>query len=455
MNKLYALLLITVLSNADQLEFEEVLNLTIKNNKDLKLQKSNIELSKLNISNVNATSYGKLSFEEQINRTNHAGYVFNSKLSSREATFNDFGFSQMNEGLFTQPEELNNPTARNNFNTKLNYDVTLFTGFKLSNQRDILKLQKKAQTLKYKLNEKQLFFEVLKSYNAAVVAKEFILASKKAKEAIVQVVKSANAFYKEGLVTKIDVKQAKVYELNINSKIIQSQNKFDLAIAYLKFLTSSSKITDVKFLENIKLEEKTLDELYSIAFKNRDDLQMQDINIDANKKRINISNSAYYPLIYSQLEYGFNDDKFTLNTDKDYYNAFIGLKYTLFDNTRNINYEKSKIQYQKANLNYEKLKDYIKLEIEKSTLDVNAKQKVLKEKNEALNLANEVYVQAQLMYKNQLISMTNLLEQEANLRQNEALFILAKYEYSLSLANQYLVLGNNFKTNEEILKVIK
>jgi outer membrane protein TolC len=455
MNKLYALLLIVTLSNAQQLKFEDILDLTIKNNKDLKLQKSNIELSKLNISNIDASSYGKLSFEEQINRTNHSGYVFNSKLSSREASFNDFGFSQMNEGLLTQPEELNNPKARNNFNTKLNYDIPLFTGFKLSNQKDILKLQKKAQILKYKLNEKQLFFEVLKSYNAAVVAKEFINASKKAKEAIVQVVKSANAFYKEGLVTKIDVKQAKVYEFNINSKIIQSQNKFDLAIAYLKFLTSSDKITDVKSLKNIEFQEKPTDELYSIALNNRDDLQMQNLSKDANKKSIELSNSAYYPLIYSHLEYGFNDDKLTLDTDKDYYNALIGLKYTLFDNTRNINYEKSKIQYQKATLNYEKLKDYIKLQIEKSTLDANAKQKVLKEKNEALNLANDVYSQAQLLYKNQLISMTNLLEQEANLRNNEALLILAKYEYSLSLANQYLVLGNTFKTNETILKVIK
>lgn len=448
MYKIYLLLLLSTFIYAQIVDFEKALKLTLDNNKQLKTQKLNIDLSKLDIEKINAVNYGKANFSEEINRTNHSGYIFNSKLSSREATFKDFGFSQMNEGLNTQPIDLNNPKDRNNFNTKVSYDIPLFTGFKLSNQKDILKLQQKAIELKYTLNKKQLSYEVLKAYNGAVVSKEFIKATKKAKEAIKYVVKSANAFHKEGLVTKIDVKQAKVFELNTNSKIIEAQNKFDLSIAYLKFLTSNNSIKDVKELKYIYCDTSNLDSLLNKALKNRDEIKMQDINTQAMRKNIEVSKSSYYPNIYSHIEYGFNDDKLTLSSQKDYYNAMIGINYTLFDKTRDINKQAKQIEYKKAKLKYENLLDSVELQLEEALLNLKSKEKILKEKTEAKSLAQEVFDQSTLMYKNQLIPMTNLLEQEANLRRNEAELIVAKYDQSLALANIAVVLGIDFSNTK-------
>ena len=181
MHKIYLSLLLVSFAYAQSVSFDKILETTIKNSKDLQKQKLNIESSKLDIENIDAVSYGKFSLSEEISRTNHSGYVFNSKLSSREATFNDFGFtpSAMAQAMAGQnviPDNLNYPSARNNFNTKLTYDIPLFTGFKLSNQKDILKLQEQANSIKYNLDKKELEFEVLKAYNSAVVAKDFVKA---------------------------------------------------------------------------------------------------------------------------------------------------------------------------------------------------------------------------------------------------------------------------------------
>ena len=124
-----------------------------------------------------------------------------------------------------------------------------------------------------------------------------------------------------------------------------------------------------------------------------------------------------------------------------------GISLTLFDNTRDIEKQKSQIEYQKASLNQEKLKDAIKLELKKAMLNLETKEKVLEEKIEAKTLANDILEQAELQYKNRLISMTTLLQQEANFRKNEALLIQAKYEKSLALASLNLALGKNI--NEE------
>ena len=447
MHKIYLSLILVSFAYAQSVSFDKILETTIKNSKDLQEQKLNIDSSKLDIENVDSLSYGKLSLSEEMSRTNNAGYVFSYKLASREASFNDFGASQFQgtNSLGVEPDNLNYPEARNNFNTKLTYDIPLFTGFKLSNQKDILKLQEKANDIKYNLDVKELEFEVLKAYNSAVVAKDFIKALEKAKEAIVFMRNAAMAFHKEGLVTKIDVNEAKVYEANINSQLLESKNNFQLALAYLSFLSSDETITDVQELKNLYFKFPNEKELYTQALENRDEVKMQDIQVNASKKNIDIAKASYYPTVFSRLEYGYNDNTLTVDTDKDYYMAMVGISITLFDNTRSIEKQKSQIEYQKASLNQEKLKDAIKLELKKAMLNLETKEKVLEEKIEAKTLANDILEQAELQYKNRLISMTTLLQQEANFRKNEALLIQAKYEKSLALASLNLVLGKNIK----------
>ncbi|RXJ70019.1 transporter [Halarcobacter ebronensis] len=430
------------------IDYKTALKLTLENNKQLQEQKLEIESSRLDVKKVQSYSYGKLELKHEASRTNHAGYVFNSKLSSREASFKDFGFSQMSQGLNTQPTDLNYPEDRNNFNTKMTYEIPLFTGFKLQTQEDMMKIAQKAQELKLTLDEKSLEFELLKAYNGAVVAKEFIKATKKAKEAATLFVESSNAFYNEGLVTKIDKKQAQVHELNIKSRLTEAKNRFDIAIAYLKFLTSNENIDDVKDLEIIEIENKDLKNSINEAISNRDDLKILKEQEKSMKKNIELSNSSYYPSIYSYLEYGYNDNQMNFDSNKDYYMGLLGVKYTLFDDTRSVEKQKSQIALNKTVLGLNQLKDSIKLEVEKATLELKAKKRAFKEKKEAKELANEVLEQSKLRYKNQLIAMTELLKQEAIFRENEASFIMANYELSLALAKINLARGQSLKEDK-------
>ncbi|WP_152018054.1 TolC family protein [Aliarcobacter butzleri] len=447
--KIYLSFLISTLCYSQSINFNEVLQQALENSKDLKKQALNIDSIKQDYNIVDGINYGKLSISSEVSRTNHAGYVFNSKLSSREATFRDFGFSQMNEGMDIIPKDLNYPNDRTNINSYVSYDIPVFMGFKIENQKDILKLQEKANELLYNLDKKNLEFEILKAYNGAVVAKDFVKALEKAKQTVEFIYEGAKEFHKNGLVTKIDVNEAKVYQLNINSTLTEAKNNFNLALAYLKYLTSNENITDVENLENIYFDLKNFDELYNNALETRDEVKMQNITIEANKKNIDIQKGSYYPTVFSHLEYGVNDDRFTASKDKDYYIALVGISLTLFDSSRSAYLEKSKIEHLKSTLDYEKLKDGIKLELEKAILDYKAKQEILKEKIETKNLAFEVLNQANLQYKNRLISMTTLLSQEANFRKSESMLINAKYENSLALAKLNLVLGQNLNKDEK------
>ena len=291
MKKLSLFLIISKLAFAQTISFEEALNQTIENSKDLQKQKINIDIAKTNSDFIDGVNFGKVSLNSDISRTNHSGYVFMGKLSSREATFKDFGFSQMNEGINTAPKDLNYPDSYTSINSYISYDLPLFTGFALYHQKGILKLQEKANEILYNLDKKNLEFEVLKAYNSAVLAKDFVKTMQKAKDTIGFIKNGAKEFHKNGLVTKIDVNEAELYFLNTNSNLIEAENNFKLSLAYLKFLTSNENISDVENLQNTYLEIKEFEDLYKIALKNRDEITLQNISIEANNKNI----KAKYP----------------------------------------------------------------------------------------------------------------------------------------------------------------
>ena len=75
------------------IDFEKSLEKTVEMNKGLKAKKLSIKQSEEDLNIANGYDYGSLVFNENISKTNHAGYVFGMKTASREANLKDFGFT--------------------------------------------------------------------------------------------------------------------------------------------------------------------------------------------------------------------------------------------------------------------------------------------------------------------------------------------------------------------------
>lgn len=451
-NKLILMAITPLFLYSYTIDFETSLHKTLENNKGLKAKKLEIDKAKLTIEEASGYNYGNLVFNENISRTNNAGYVFGMKLASREANFGDFGFNQFSTTnpniLKVEPNDLNYPGYRTNYETKVVYKAPLFTGFKLDSAKKMAQLQLLAQKAKYLYDEKTLALEVIKAYNGAVASKEFIKATAKAKEATNSFVEFASELYKEGLVTNIDVKQAKVYDMQVEAKKIEAKNRFALAIAYLKFLTSDDKISDVSDFKSVTLNSAAINTLQDKVYVNRDDFRWMKYNTQTMKSKIDFENAAKYPTVGVQAEYGYDDDTFHINNihQKDYYMGAIGISYTLFDGgVASKKVQKAKIKYNQIINNFEYMKEGIKLEIEKNILTLRAKTKILKQKMKAQKLSDEVLEQSSQMYKNHLINMSNLLMQEANQQKASAETIMAEYEKSLAAATLKISLGESLK----------
>ena len=263
MIKTILILSLPILLYAKTVSFQEALELTLQNNKELKAKKLDINKAVEKTKEASGYKLGKLEFAENISKTNNAGHVFGMKLASREASFGDFGFNEFDmtgatNPLPVQPNDLNNPDARTNFETKVVYEVPLFTGYKLENANKMAQLQVMATKAKYLHDEKKIGLEVLKAYNGAVAAKRFIKMTTNATSIATRFVKTAQDLYDNRLTRIIDVKQAKMAEFSINTKVKEANTKFKLAISYLQFLTNDFTISDVKSFVLIKINSNKL-----------------------------------------------------------------------------------------------------------------------------------------------------------------------------------------------------
>jgi len=448
---------------AKTVDFNTVLKETLNSNLELKAKKLNINKAKADLKKAEGFDWGKLIFNEQVSRSNDALYVFGMKLESREATFRDFGFSDFlakmpglmsgtvsgNDVLAIKPHDLNYPKPRTNFKTSLVYEFPIFTGFKIKYAKEMAALQIQAQKYKYSHDKKALAIEVLKAYNGAVAAKYFINALKTAKKTTASFVKIIKDFYNQGMATKVDLLQAEKRDNEVKAMLIEAENKYKLALSYLQFLSNDPTITGVDDFKVIYPPNEPFKELIKTALMNRSDLKWMKKNVQTMQKKVKFDESADYPEIGAHLEYGWNDNQLNnIDSKKDYYLIAAGLKWNLFDKSRDASIQKSKIEALQTDYYYQYMKKGIALDVKQKYLNFKTKAALVKEKETNKELADAILKKYTYMYKQGMINVTILLMKEADARKASAELIKAEYDEALAAAELKKAIGEMIKESK-------
>lgn len=438
---------------AQSVSFEEALQHTFDHNKDLKAKETSISLAKQKLKEADGFRWGEFTVTESICKTNRALQVFGSKLESREAELQDFGFVYIPPaGTYVgpmQPDSLDNPGFRNHFKTAFSYKVPIFTGFQIDAARKMAELQVKANRFKFNRDKNRLGIEVLKSYNGAVAAKYFIKALKKAKQTTLSFINMTRTLHDQGMIVKSDLLSAEARDAEVDSMIIDADNKYQLSLAYLRYLTGNDHITDVEDFKIIVSPETSLKKLQSEALKERNDVKWMNKNVETMKEKIRLDSSSFYPQVGASLEYAFNDNRpNNLSLKKDYLSIGFEISYKIFDGfRRNAVKEQALIEAKKSRYQFEHMQEGIKVDVEQKYLVLRAKTAVIQGKVKKRDLAEEISNQYTTMYKNGLVNISLLLMKDAELQKARADLIQAKYDQAVAAANLKFAVGNLFNKN--------
>ncbi|HQT35522.1 MAG TPA: TolC family protein [Sulfuricurvum sp.] len=384
----------------------------------LKTQNLEIKASSLDTQNAHhdlkiaqGYSYGSLDFTQTASRSNDAGNVFGFKLSSREASFGDFGFSQFsstNPNILTlQPKDLNYPNYQNFHQSKLTYSLPLYTGGKLSGYEKIASEMEKIKQLDTASVTAEKIYQTRKSYYDMALIEDSMRQMNVILDNITVLEKTVTAMIGEGYAKKVDLLEVQAKKANTIRMIQELKNNQKLTYHFLSFLLNQN-VTEIT-TPNLQSLQSNISEADVLA--SNLDLQKASSGLEIRTQMIEVANAAYLPQVGVFGEASSADDTFLGDfSDHKAYTIGARLSWNLFNGgidahtieKARIEHIKSKTQAQLAQKGVSLQYDQIRTEIENDDFQIQSLSK-------ELELTETIYRNYEGRYREHLVSMNDVL----------------------------------------------
>ena len=446
MKKIFSMLCTVLLLSASDvtsvsaLSLENALDILKSENLEIKAASFDVSSAKAEEITASGNSWGKLNFIQDVVSSDDAGNVFGFKLTSREASFGDFGFSEFDGTnpniLSVQAQDLNNPDSRTFFQTKLKYEVPLFTGFQISSYSNIMSAMSKMKTLEKDKMINEKIYQLKKSfYDMALLEDSIknlntILSNIKTLETMTQ------SMIDIGYAKKVDLLEVQSKKGNVERLVAQMDSNKKLLYHYISFLLNK----EVKTIEVPKCEMEVPAYSDEDILNNNVDIKRAKTGLDIRQSMIGVSKSAYYPMVGAFAEVATADDSF-LGDAQDHASYTIGARLTwnLYNGgIDDAKLEKTQIEHLKTQTQVQLAKKGIALKIAKIRTEIQTFDGEMVSLAKELTLANEIYKNYEARYKENLSSMSDVIIKQsqqiekilqlqmAKNKRNERIFALEK-----------------------------
>jgi len=449
MKKLLTILSLALCLNASEitlssLTLNEAINILQRQNLEIQAAKFDVKVAKEDETTVSGMNWGKLDFEQNIARSNDAGNVFGFKLSSREATFGDFGFGDFGGALpmDTPPPSLNYPDDRNFFQSKLKYEVPLFTGFALSSYSDIKSSMTKMKTLEKEQLVNEKIYQLRKSFYDMALLESSMKNLNKILENIAVLEDMTQSMIDVGYAKKVDLLEVKAKKGNVKRLLMNMDSNKKLLYHYLSFLLNQN-------VQDISTPDTDVPmPLYSDAdiLNNNLDIQKAKTGLLIQKSMIDASQAVYYPTVGAFAELATADDTL-LGDASDHKSYTVGARLTwnIFNGgVDNANIEKSKLAHLKTQTQVELAKNGIALEIAKIRTEISNSDDEIKSLKDELALADLIYENYEGRYREKLSSMSDVI-----IKQSEQIQKILELQVAKNKRNQKVFALEKIANQEE------
>jgi outer membrane protein TolC len=393
------------------LSMAQAIEIVKSDNLELKTAKFDEQIASEDINIANGTNFGSLTLTQDVARSNDAGNVFGFKLASREATFGDFGFSEFSltnpNILNVQPKDLNYPSDQNFFQTKLKYEVALFTGFKLSSYKNIAQAMKKMKTLDKDALINEKVYQVKKSYYDMALLEDTIKNLNVILNNINTLENTAQNMIQEGYAKNVDLLEVQAKKGNIERLLNQMKSNEKLLYQYLSFLLNK----DVTAIETPS-EDIVMPQLNDeMILTNNIDIKKASTGLKITDDMVRVQDAAYYPTVGAFGEVSTADNTFLGNADEHKsYTVGARLSWNLFNGGIDASsIEKAKIERMKTKTQVEIAKKGILLQAAKIKTQISSYDDDIESLKKELALSDQIYKNYEARYHEQLASMNDVI----------------------------------------------
>jgi outer membrane protein TolC len=404
------------------LNLQEALELLERQNLEVKAADLEVRSAKEEVKTVSGTNWGKLDLVQNFARSDDAGNAFGFKLTSREANFGDFGAQEFmnNMGLCQNgnmqacndmynkpPKDLNYPEDRNFFQTKLTYEVPLFTGFKISSYTEIMNSVAKLKTLDKEKILKEKRYQLKKSFYDMGMLKASIAHMKIILKNIEILENTTKEMIDVGYAKNVDLLEVQAKKANVERLLLQMEANKKLLLHFISFLLNQKTTQIITPTEPVAMPK--YDDTFILS--HNIDIQKAATGLHITQEMINAEEASYYPMIGGFAEIATADNTFLGDAnDHKAYTVGARLTWNIFNGgIDNAKVEKAKIQQLKTTSQVELAKKGIMLQVAKIRTEIESLDSEIESLRKELELANAIYENYEGRYKEQLASMSDVI----------------------------------------------
>ncbi|WP_079416246.1 TolC family protein [Thiomonas intermedia] len=320
-------------AQADTLDFRQAVDVALRQNPDLLGVQAQMAQARAGIAQAEGARLPKITVSAGVTRTNDALNAFGIKLSQRQATFNDFGANQFlgPQSLGVAPDNLNYPGAVNNFNTRIEAQLPLYTGGKLQGYMQQARSMLMAAQAGDQAARQQIIYHALQAYDGVYTARAFQGVAAKALEASQSQVKTVDSLLKQGVVIKSDLLSAQVHLEEVKLQQDQAANMEAQAMDGLHVVLGMplNQALSLGPEVGVSMPEGDPDAWVGQAMARNPQIQALQHQIAAANGKVEVARADRYPQIGAMARYDTNDPNAGFESRS--YTVGAQLSWTIFD----------------------------------------------------------------------------------------------------------------------------
>ncbi|NOT17227.1 MAG: TolC family protein [Sulfuriferula sp.] len=429
-------------AHAETLNFQQCVNTALKQNFDLVASRAQIEQAQAGLQEAKGYRWPKIVLSMGASYTDNALNVFGTKLSQRNATFNDFGLSQYTGNGSVAPTALNYPGFIPNFNPGIEFKLPLYDGGLISGGIHQAEAYIKAAQNGDIAARQKVIFQVLQAYQGVHTARAYLKVAQQGEATAQSQVKMMQNLVKGGVIVKSDLLSAQVRLQDVKIQVMQAENAVTKALDQLHLLLGMplKQPLDVGAQVTVKSTLDSTDALRQAAIDNNPSINALRKLVDVEKAKTDIARAGYKPQVGVMLRQDWFGPTPSLNVTAT--TVGINATWTAFDGgVTNAIVTRALAAQTETEAKLAQAEAGIAFQVEDARRNAVEAEQRLVARQLGREQAEEAASIVTKRYANGVATITEQLGAQAQLDKARADVVAAEYDVAVQRANLKLALG--------------
>ena len=338
--------------------------------------------------------------------------------------------------------------TKDNYNWTIEARQPLFTGGGLIANYQATKIGEDVAQIEETAKKQDVVQEVKIAYYDILRAQKILETARQSVEMLNAHRDVARNYFQVGMIPKNDLLHAEVELANGKQAMVKAQNAVELTKARFNTILKRKIFAPVEIVDVLKYQplEKSLEECFDIALKNRPELKIASLRAKQAGKLVNAASSEYFPTLGLVANYArFGDNPSVAGSDfKDaeswYLMGVASWNFWEWGKT------KFRVDYSRAKENQalyaqRELNDQIALEIKYASLILQEAEKQITVSQIVIEQAEENFRISEERYKERVATSTEVLEAQTLLTKAKSEYANALGDYNINYAKLQRAMG--------------